>query len=132
MFRNQVILSLVLTFGFAFILISCSKDEDSSSPTQTQNHPPVIRSVVANPVSIHYYVPDHTYMNDIATLTCLAEDMDKDQLTYIWSSRGGFFLHGADGPSVQWGSRSHGEFYISVTVTDGIEIAIDSVLVDVP
>jgi hypothetical protein len=116
-----VILVIVLTF------LGCQND-DKGSPTQSINHAPFIHSVTASPITV-----DHTlYPSDynLSTLSCVATDQDNDSLMYTWSCDGGSFIEG-----VQFGSTTQifftqpGTFYTKVFVSDGLEIAIDSVQV---
>ncbi|UCE66058.1 MAG: PKD domain-containing protein [Candidatus Zixiibacteriota bacterium] len=88
------------------------------------NHAPVIQSLTAN---LQLLFP-----NDIAELTCVADDEDGDSLTYTWSSSDGSFPDGTSGPVVQWQAPvEFGEYYVRVIVDDGLEAAQDSILITV-
>ena len=51
-------------------------------------------------------------------IECIAEDLDGDQLTYIWSSTGGK-IHG-EGKEIGWIAPGvKGEYTVNVRVTDG-------------
>ena len=84
------------------------EDEES-----TQNHPPVISSLIANPPSVD--------INQTTTITCSASDPDGDSLTYDWTVNAGSFEGDTSGPSVTWRAPSTADIYIVVgcEVSDG-------------
>jgi len=60
----------------ALLWASCGDDDDSS--TNSQNQPPIIRSLTA--------VPDTFHDGQITTITVDAEDPDGDPLSYDWEA----------------------------------------------
>jgi len=80
---------------------------------QTENHPPVISNLSANPPSVD--------INQPTTITCIASDPDGDPLTYDWTVNAGSFEGDTSGPSVTWRAPSSTDIYIVVgcEVSDG-------------
>ena len=104
------------------LILGCSKDSDDGGPTGTANHAPVIQSISAN--------PDELPHEGVTTITCVATDLDRDSLAYIWGAREGT-IRGA-GVDVEWQApEEQGAYWIRVTVNDGAAIASDSVGVTV-
>ena len=119
----------ILIFIIGFIFIGCSNDDDNGSPTQSQNHAPVIQSVTASPSTV--IETDYHDEVNLTTLSCVATDQDGDSLDYNWSCPAGTFLEG-----IQFGSvvqmyfyRVTGTFTVTAIVSDGLEVADDSVQV---
>jgi formylglycine-generating enzyme required for sulfatase activity len=112
---------------FVFVLVSASLafyacDEESSSTGIADNHPPVIQDVTAN--------PDSLLLSQTTDLQCLATDEDQDSLTFVWASSTGSFPGGNEESEVQWQSPDAvGDYYVRVSVGDGIATVTDSVLV---
>jgi formylglycine-generating enzyme required for sulfatase activity len=85
---------------------------------------PVIESVTAIPA----LVPAH----GLATLSCLAADLDGDSLSYVWSSAVGSFPAGDDAAQVIWSAPAQeGEHQLRVDVHDGLNVVSGSVSVTV-
>lgn len=84
-------------------------DEES-----TQNHPPVISDLNANPSSID--------INQATTIACNAFDQDGDTLAYTWTKTGGIFEGSTSGSSVTWRAPSTpGTYTVECEVSDGKE-----------
>jgi len=90
------------------IIADIYEDEES-----TQNHPPVISSLTANPSSVD--------INQTTNITCIASDQDGDPLTYDWTVNAGSFEGDTSGPSVTWRAPSTTDIYtvVSCEVSDG-------------
>ncbi|MDP3150773.1 MAG: FISUMP domain-containing protein [Ignavibacteria bacterium] len=105
---KKVVFLIVMS---SLLFNSCKKDENPVTPV---NHKPNIVSVTANPVAIK--------TDEQTTLTCVATDEDRDNLTITWSSPIGSFPNGKVGSSVIWKSPSTvGNYTITCTVSDGKE-----------
>lgn len=119
------IIALGLTAGIGLLGISCSKDDDSSPTGTGGNHAPVIRSVTANPTTVS--------RGCSSTLICVATDADSDSLSYYWACSTADFYPGYRGTeqSTEMLFRELGMRYAIVTVSDGKDVAIDSVGVTV-
>ncbi len=121
------IFAFIFATFIGLLALGCSEDDDNPATGPSVNHAPVIISVTASPDTIRYYIPDHTYRHDIATLSCIAMDDNQDNLEYVWEASEGFFFQPASGPSVQWSNRNRGGYWVRVSVSDGIEFTTDSV-----
>ncbi len=89
----------------------------------TENHPPVILSINANPAIIG--------IGQTTTLIASASDEDEDDLTYVWSSLFGEFPQGSIGPQVIWRSPdSLGKFEIVLKVTDNKDTVSSKIFVE--
>jgi len=116
-----VLLSLVVTCAF---LLGCSPQvpdlrvvvaEDADSAGASENHPPEITAIVAEPGL-------HVAPGEIVDLTCVATDPDEDRLVYSWSREAGSILN--TGPSVLWVSpQGAGIYAVTCTVQDTSGIA---------
>jgi hypothetical protein len=106
-------------------ILGCESSNDDSPTTPAGNHAPIIQSVTASPSTIS--------SSRWARVSCVATDADGDSLTYVWNSPSGFFDNGNTGQSVVWdsGNASDGSHYIMVIASDGVDIARDSVLVQI-
>jgi len=71
--HRHIVAPLLLT---ALLWTSCGDDDDSS--TNSQNQPPIIRSLTA--------APDTFYAGQITTITVDAEDPEGDPLSYEWEA----------------------------------------------
>lgn len=60
------------------ILWTCS---ENNNPSQSQNSPPVINEIIAN--------PSQPKSGQVVTLNAIATDSDGDNLTYNWSVSAG-------------------------------------------
>jgi hypothetical protein len=90
-------------FVILLIILHCS------TPSESENNPPLIQSLTAN--------PDSLGVKETSLLTCMASDPDGDELTYTWSAEVGSPT--GSGPSVTWLSPdSAGRFSISCKVED--------------
>ncbi|MEJ2494676.1 MAG: T9SS type A sorting domain-containing protein [Ignavibacteriaceae bacterium] len=87
------------------------------------NNDPVIEKILANPRKIH--------LGTQSEITCYANDVDGDQLSFSWSSQEGSFS--GSGSQVVWTApSSEGNYFINCTVDDeGGGITSDSLLVSV-
>ncbi len=55
---------------------------------------------------------------ETALIDCVAEDHDKDQLTYVWRATGGKII--GDGPNIQWlAAGDPGTYTVNCEVSDG-------------
>jgi hypothetical protein len=87
-----------------------NKDKDQQNVVVNANHPPVITSVVANPITVSTV--------GVSIITCTASDPDGDTLSYEWSATGGTIS--GSGSSVSWTApNTAGTYTITVTVSDG-------------
>ena len=87
------------------------------------NNDPVIEKILANPRKIH--------LGTQSEITCYANDVDGDQLSFSWSSQEGSFS--GSGSQVVWiAPSSEGYYFINCTVDDERGgITSDSLLVSV-
>jgi hypothetical protein len=119
-----------ITLGLAVVIgwfsTGCSND-DNGSPASANNHGPVIRSVTANPNPVDRAV----YGGPATMLSCVATDSDDDSLSYHWAAPSGVFPDGVIGQAVEWYSNTAGDFWVNVTVNDGKDIDVDSIMVTV-
>jgi hypothetical protein len=106
--KRSLIASIVIFFISMLLLLSgCYREE---SPVIPKNHKPGIINLTAG--------KDSLAVNSTTTLKCIAQDDDKDSLTYIWSCSKGF-LSGDKGSIVNWTAPStEGADTIFVTVSD--------------
>lgn len=105
---NLLILILLL------IVMSCDNNDGSSTATEEpQNNPPIISD-------LYYTTPIE--QNDVAQLTCIAEDPDGDILTYSWTAMSGGEIIQQLGNSAIWeppaGIRLSISYQIGVFVYD--------------
>ncbi len=115
-FCKFLLIGLILTVG-------CSTESDDNSPTETSNHAPVIRSISANPASVG--------RQQTSEITCVATDADGDSLSYYWRSTAGT-ISDDDDEKINWHApNSDGQFWVGVTVSDGQEVDIDSLQLNV-
>lgn len=113
--------SFVILMAISMIFAACTDDE---SPTQGKNHKPVIQSLTASPPFIR--------TGGETVLSCVATDQDQDSLTYSWSWTEGSVYGYTTRPSVTWRAPNiSGDYSVMVTVSDGIQIAQDSVCITV-
>lgn len=102
----------ILLFFSILTFNSCTKEDALVTP---QNRTPKIESLTANPTKV--------LINTETTLTCIATDEDKDNLTITWSSKRGVFPNGVVGISVRWiAPITAGTDTIIVTVNDGKQL----------
>jgi hypothetical protein len=93
--------ALIIPIIFSILMTGCGEDE---------TNPPIIFSVIAE--------PDIVPPGEVSTLTVEAGDMDKDELSYIWTATSGQIE--GDGKSVRWLSpETEGKYKLNVTVSDG-------------
>ncbi len=81
----------------------------ASSACGGSNHPPVITSLTPNPAAV---LPGGN-----STITCVADDVDSDQLTYTWTGTGAII--GSGNSIVFTAPSTPGTYTISVIVSDG-------------
>ena len=116
-----VSVSVILTFTG----VGCEDDDDSS--TGVINNPPEIRNLIANPATF-----DSSYRYREAHLSCLATDPDGDSLSYFWECPHGNFIDTNIGQAVTWVAPNiPNEYFVTVNVSDGIDITLDSVAVTI-
>ncbi len=113
LFRIFILVGIILFIG-------CSEDSDSNNPTGTTNHAPEIRSLTANNTDVG--------RQETTSITCVATDSDGDSLTYFWrASSGSIGGYDQAGATEQWRApNTNGNYWITVTVSDGREVDIDS------
>lgn len=110
----------VLTSILSVLFYSCSENSDVLS---SDNHPPVIHSVTANPRIIN--------TNSSTILTCEATDSDSDSLSYLWSCQYGT-ISNILSPTTSWlPPDSSGLYTCRITVSDGKDIEVESVSIEV-
>jgi len=112
------------------LIVGCADDDNNPSSAST-NHAPVIQTVTASPSTIRAYVSPFPQPYE-ASLQCVATDSDGDPLSFAWFCPNGD-LQG-DGDTDQYASfksRTVGQFWITVRVSDGKSLDIDSVRVTV-
>jgi len=79
-------------------------------PPPSGNQPPVILSVIAKNQQL--------YPSGTTEITCIAQDVDNDQLNFTWAATGGEFI--GTGPTVTWRAPvTLGTYTVTVTVDDG-------------
>jgi hypothetical protein len=128
--KEKVLMNIWLTGGKPYsddmksaeiIISSFEFDRDE----QTENHPPTISSLTANPSSID--------TNETSSIICTASDGDVgDTLTYNWSKNGGTFEGSISGPTITWKAPStQGNYTVSCEVSDGEESDSESVNISV-
>ncbi len=111
MMRSPSYLFIVFSILMFLIFISCQEDE---TPIEPKNHKPTITKLTATPDSI--------LVNKLSLLKCIANDEEKDKLSFRWSSKLGKFIDGNEGDSVIWKAPSNtGLDTINITVSDGKE-----------
>jgi len=99
--RRYVIITGIVAAAAALSIVSYS---------MLANHPPVITSLVAEPVAAHP-------LGD-CQVVCNATDPDGDELSYGWSATGGGVV--GEGATVTWIAPDSVDFYyVTVNVTDG-------------
>ncbi len=87
------------------------------------NHIPIIEKIIANPRKIH--------LGSNTNITCIASDLDKDSLTFNWSSAFGT-IAGSDSSILWTAPINSGNYFIVCSVNDGRGgVAIDSISVSV-
>ena len=103
-------LILFLIASLLSVQLACVPSKSVVPPAaKQQNHPPVIEKIT--------YAKD-VFSNDEDELTCLASDVDGDNLTYKWTCEAGNIK--GDGPDVLWMPPGKlGTYPITVTVDDG-------------
>jgi len=109
-------------------MIGCESSNDDSPTGLNGNSAPVIHSVTANPSTVTYdYLFNRTELSSVAT------DADGDSISYNWSSMVGSFSDGNLGQSVTWyaDETNVGIYFIQLIASDGIDIARDSVSVEI-
>jgi formylglycine-generating enzyme required for sulfatase activity len=109
-----------------FLMIICWICRCSNNPTEPDevNNKPEIVSLFADKIDIG--------KGQSTTLSVLAEDKDKDELTYVWSSTGGLYLDGNTRKYAKWSApNTLGEYICKVSVSDGKDTVEDSLLVSV-
>jgi hypothetical protein len=93
----------------------CSGD-DPDPPGPTENRPPIINTLVANPSSVA--------VDGTSTLTVSAADPDGDTLTYSWTAEGGS-IQSEDGATAVWKAPSVvSSCSVTVFVSDGHNTAV--------
>jgi len=99
--------NLAALIGGITLLVVCSKN-----PYRSQNSPPEIITVTAEPAQV--------YANQTTTLTVVVNDVDSQELQFTWSSEHGSFLSGNKSQSVNWQAPGSVGFYdCQVVVSDG-------------
>ncbi|MCK4856493.1 MAG: hypothetical protein KAT58_00830 [candidate division Zixibacteria bacterium] len=89
MIRLSLSRTIVVLFTLAAVIsFSCSQDDNG---TNSQNHPPVITSLTAD--------PDTFYAEQFTTITVIASDPDGDDLNYNWEAHGSGFMSIPSEPS---------------------------------
>jgi hypothetical protein len=97
------------TLAFSFLIIAAFLFIGCESPA-TINHPPVISNLVSEKNVI--FPLQHS------EITCVASDIDGDNLTYEWSTNKGGIS--GEGPVVNWTApEAVGTYNITVAVSDG-------------
>lgn len=87
---------------------------------RTDSQPPIIFSVTAE--------PDIVPPGEVSTLTVEAGDVDKDELSYLWTVPAGR-MEGS-GKTVMWLSpETEGKYQLTVTVSDGSDSVAQTVTV---
>jgi hypothetical protein len=76
---NVVRCFVVFVAASSVMLLSAGCGSDDP-PTASDNHPPTISSITANPSTFH--------LGDLSTITVTATDPDGDGLQYYWDHRG--------------------------------------------
>ena len=96
------------------LVISCG--DDDNGPDNSNNHPPVITSIIA--------LPDTITEGEVTTVQVEASDPDHgDQLTYAWET------HGANFDPIG-GSGNMVELQVCCSITDTITVYALSIVTD--
>lgn len=103
------------------ILWTCS---ENNNPSQSQNSPPVINEIIAN--------PSQPKSGQVVTLNAIATDSDGDNLTYNWSVSAGQLSGDGIGNPMQWTTPSEGgEINVICVVSDGKEVVVKNIVINV-
>ncbi|MGA9047827.1 MAG: hypothetical protein WB588_02435 [Dehalococcoidia bacterium] len=102
-------LILFLITALLSVQLACVPLQSVLPAAKQQNHPPVIEKIT--------YAKD-VFSNNEDELTCLASDVDGDNLTYGWTCEAGIIK--GDGPDVLWMPPGKlGTYPVTVVVADG-------------
>ena len=115
----------------AALVAAATSCGDSTSPTAGTggNHAPVIRELTA--------APNPATRGGVVYLTCIATDADGDSLQFYWFCGSGKFDPGYSEPisnkteRTRWSNLTGGSYVVTATVSDGKEVASDSLTVTV-
>lgn len=119
---KTLMIVLIVVIGLSF---GCSNDSKNTNSTELANNAPVIQNVEANPPLVN--------AGERSILTCVATDEDRDSLEYTWNYlAGNIYDYYDSGRRAGWYSpNQQGEYYVKVTVNDGMAVDIDSVAITV-
>ncbi|NIR96332.1 MAG: hypothetical protein GWO08_22665, partial [Gammaproteobacteria bacterium] len=104
--KSKIYFYAVIAIG-TMLIAGCSKN---TTEPENKNRSPQISSIIPN--------PENVMVNQVTSLTCLAEDADGDQLTYVWEADTGTF--NGTGSRVDWTAPgTEGLYQILCKVMDG-------------
>lgn len=110
----------LLLFPIITLIWTCSEN----NPSQSQNSPPTINEITAN--------PSQPKSGQVVTLNAIATDSDGDELTYNWSSSAGILSNSGVGNPINWTTPNfEGDFNIICIVSDGKEISTANISINV-
>lgn len=110
-----------LLIPFITLVLTCSENNNLS---YSQNSPPKINEITVN--------PSQPISGQVVTLNAIATDSDGDDLTYSWSVSAGQLSSDGIGNPIQWTtSLTGGEINVICVVSDGKEVAIKNILINV-
>lgn len=118
---NRVLAAAVLLLSFTWL--GCESDTPIDTGVSSGNHAPVLRSVAATPNPVR--------LNGFTTLSCLATDADGDDISYSWSCPMGQYDGDLTGRTIRWKWSTAGVYTMHLMVSDGRDVATDSVSVTV-
>ncbi len=112
--QKTLTISVFIIGMLIFTISGCNKEEE-----EPKNSPPTIQSITSTPnTSSSNRLPG----GEQATISVIATDPDKDNLSYSWEADGGNFIGDLDNSTVTWESpitSNDQTFKITVLVSDG-------------
>jgi hypothetical protein len=114
---------LSLSLGGLFLMAMIA-GEQAECVAQKANHAPVIRTITVKPQTV-------IRQDEWSDLMCIATDPDGDSLTYRWFCPEGDFQYRGYHTTRWYPPSREGAWYVTVFVSDGKEMARDSVKVSV-
>ncbi|MBT7789911.1 MAG: hypothetical protein HN757_13615 [Calditrichaeota bacterium] len=108
-------------FVMLLLISGCSNDTEGTSPTDVGNRAPIIESVSSSLIFC-----GGGRLN--TQITCDASDPDGDPLTYVWETNQGTISGGYTEISYT-ATYPGGPYRIIVTVNDGLDTDVDSLVI---
>jgi hypothetical protein len=109
MLRWIIVAAVVVLLGSGCAIFAPPSQAPVEPPViEPQNHPPIIKTMIAQ---------SKISVLSGSQIVCEAEDLDGDELTYLWSANGGTIE--GQGAAVNWiAPETPGEYTIAVVVND--------------